>query len=62
MMIKGHCICLGDIVFLCLVRLYQLYNHWGMQVLIYLFIIVDLGLAVFEEPAVIPDMPIWVYC
>ena len=43
------------------VRLYQLYNHWGMQVLIYLFIIVDLGLAVFEEPALIPDMPIWVY-
>ncbi|XP_031419480.1 two pore segment channel 3 [Clupea harengus] len=41
------------------VRLYQLYNHWGMQVLIYLFIIVDLGLAVFEEPALIPDMPIW---
>ncbi|XP_062392597.1 two pore segment channel 3 [Sardina pilchardus] len=41
------------------VRLYQFYNHWGLQVLIYLFIIVDLGLAVFEEPALIPDMPIW---
>ncbi|XP_076151868.1 two pore segment channel 3 isoform X2 [Alosa pseudoharengus] len=41
------------------VRLYKFYNHWGLQVLIYLFIIVDLGLAVFEEPALIPDMPIW---
>ncbi|XP_063043101.1 two pore segment channel 3 [Engraulis encrasicolus] len=41
------------------VRLYQLYNHRGMKLFIYVFIIVDLGLAVFEEPALIPDMPIW---
>ncbi|KAL2087300.1 hypothetical protein ACEWY4_018359 [Coilia grayii] len=41
------------------VRLYQLYNHRGMKIFIYVFIIVDLGLAVFEEPALIPEMPIW---
>ncbi|KAM3865216.1 two pore segment channel 3 [Diretmus argenteus] len=40
------------------VRLYLLYNHWVPQVLLYVFILVDLCLAVFEEPAVIP-LPIW---
>ncbi|XP_067115529.1 two pore segment channel 3 [Osmerus mordax] len=41
------------------VRLYMLYNHWGFQVLVYTFIVVDLSLAVFEDPAVI-HVPIWV--
>uniref|UniRef100_A0A8D2LEY6 Ion transport domain-containing protein n=1 Tax=Varanus komodoensis TaxID=61221 RepID=A0A8D2LEY6_VARKO len=36
------------------VRLYYLYNHWAMQASLYLFIFVDLALAVFEEPAVYP--------
>lgn len=40
------------------VRLYQLYNHWVLKVLLYFFILVNLGLAVFEEPAVIAA-PIW---
>ncbi|KAG7492981.1 hypothetical protein MATL_G00019890 [Megalops atlanticus] len=41
------------------VRLYMLYNHWGMKVLLYTFIIVNLALALFEDPALIP-LPIWV--
>lgn len=40
-------------------RLYLLYNHWLPQVLLYIFIILDLSLAVFEEPAAIP-LPLWV--
>uniref|UniRef100_A0A674MY26 Two pore segment channel 3 n=1 Tax=Takifugu rubripes TaxID=31033 RepID=A0A674MY26_TAKRU len=40
------------------VRLYLLYNHWLPQVLLYIFIILDLSLALFEEPAVIP-LPSW---
>ncbi|KAM4603839.1 two pore segment channel 3 [Polymixia lowei] len=40
------------------VRLYLLYNHWALQVLLYVFILVDLSLALFEEPAVRP-LPIW---
>lgn len=44
---------------LCLFRLYLLYNHWLPQVLLYIFIILDLSLALFEEPAVIP-LPSWV--
>ncbi|XP_036389111.1 two pore segment channel 3 [Megalops cyprinoides] len=40
------------------VRLYMLYNHWGMKVLLYTFIIVNLALALFEDPALIP-LPIW---
>uniref|UniRef100_UPI0037E74FC8 two pore segment channel 3 isoform X2 n=1 Tax=Semicossyphus pulcher TaxID=241346 RepID=UPI0037E74FC8 len=40
------------------VRLYLLYNHWVAQVLLYFFILVDLSLAIFEEPAVFP-LPIW---
>lgn len=40
------------------VRLYQLYNHWVLKVLLYFFILVNLGLAVFEEPAVVA-VPIW---
>ncbi|KAI1896962.1 hypothetical protein AGOR_G00100300 [Albula goreensis] len=40
------------------VRLYMLYNHKAMLVLVYLLIIVNLGLAVFEDPALVP-LPIW---
>uniref|UniRef100_A0A3Q1K6T2 Ion transport domain-containing protein n=1 Tax=Anabas testudineus TaxID=64144 RepID=A0A3Q1K6T2_ANATE len=40
------------------VRLYQLYNHWLPRVLVYFFILVDLSLALFEEPAVVP-LPTW---
>ncbi|KAJ8246465.1 hypothetical protein GJAV_G00268130 [Gymnothorax javanicus] len=40
------------------IRLYVLYNHWGLLLLVYLLIIVNLGLAVFEEPAVFP-LPLW---
>ncbi|XP_070712716.1 two pore segment channel 3 [Pempheris klunzingeri] len=40
------------------VRLYLLYNHWLPQVLLYFFILVDLSLAIFEEPAVLP-LPTW---
>ncbi|XP_028830561.1 two pore segment channel 3 isoform X2 [Denticeps clupeoides] len=40
------------------VSLYLLYNHWAMQMIVYVFIFVDLALALFEDPAVIP-MPIW---
>uniref|UniRef100_A0A8C8JIX3 Ion transport domain-containing protein n=1 Tax=Oncorhynchus tshawytscha TaxID=74940 RepID=A0A8C8JIX3_ONCTS len=41
------------------IRLYLLYNHWGLQILVYAFILVDLALAIFEDPAVVP-LPIWV--
>lgn len=40
------------------VRLYLRYNHWLPQVLLYFFILVDLSLALFEEPAVVP-LPVW---
>ncbi|XP_035515599.1 two pore segment channel 3 [Morone saxatilis] len=40
------------------VRLYLRYNHWLAKVLLYFFILVDLSLALFEEPAVLP-LPIW---
>nr|XP_046232993.1 two pore segment channel 3 isoform X1 [Scatophagus argus] len=40
------------------VRLYLRYNHWLPQVLLYVFILVDLSLALFEEPAVVP-LPTW---
>ncbi|GLD68146.1 tau-tubulin kinase 1 isoform X1, partial [Lates japonicus] len=40
------------------VRLYLLYNHWLSKVLLYFFILVDLSLAIFEEPAVF-SLPIW---
>lgn len=40
-------------------RLYLLYNHWLPQLLLYIFIILDLSLAIFEEPAVVP-LPVWV--
>ncbi|KAI4833171.1 hypothetical protein KUCAC02_016085 [Chaenocephalus aceratus] len=40
------------------VRLYLRYNHWLPQVLLYFFILLDLSLAVFEDPAVIP-LPSW---
>ncbi|XP_026866275.2 two pore segment channel 3 isoform X1 [Electrophorus electricus] len=40
------------------VRLYLIYNHWMLHVLVYVFILVDLALALFEEPALIP-LPVW---
>ncbi|XP_056590898.1 two pore segment channel 3 [Triplophysa dalaica] len=40
------------------VRLYLLYNHWIMQMLVYVFIITNLALALLEDPAVVP-VPIW---
>lgn len=40
-------------------RLYLLYNHWLPQLLLYVFIVLDLSLAIFEEPAVVP-LPAWV--
>ncbi|MGH0161197.1 UNVERIFIED_CONTAM: hypothetical protein FKN15_044694 [Acipenser sinensis] len=40
------------------IRLYRLYNHWGLLSITYIFIVVDLALAIFEEPAVVP-LPIW---
>lgn len=40
------------------VRLYILYNHWALKVALYFFILVNLGLALFEDPAVVP-LPIW---
>uniref|UniRef100_A0A669QAI8 Ion transport domain-containing protein n=1 Tax=Phasianus colchicus TaxID=9054 RepID=A0A669QAI8_PHACC len=36
------------------VRLYYLYNHWFMRTATYIFIFLNLSLAVFEEPAVYP--------
>ncbi|XP_029450184.1 two pore calcium channel protein 1-like isoform X2 [Rhinatrema bivittatum] len=36
------------------VRLYYFYNHWAMQAAAYLFIIIDLSLALFEDPALYP--------
>uniref|UniRef100_A0A6Q2YSW6 Ion transport domain-containing protein n=1 Tax=Esox lucius TaxID=8010 RepID=A0A6Q2YSW6_ESOLU len=40
------------------IRLYLLYNHWVLRIVVYAFIIADLALAIFEDPAVIP-LPIW---
>ncbi|XP_068607278.1 two pore segment channel 3 [Brachionichthys hirsutus] len=40
------------------VRLYLRYHHWLLKVLLYVFILVDLSLAVFEDPAVFP-LPTW---
>ncbi|KAM3623127.1 uncharacterized protein V6R79_007341 [Siganus canaliculatus] len=40
------------------VRLYLRYNHWIPKVLLYSFILVNLCLALFEEPAVFP-LPTW---
>ncbi|XP_027138515.1 LOW QUALITY PROTEIN: two pore segment channel 3 [Larimichthys crocea] len=40
------------------VRLYLRYNHWLPQVMLYVFILVDLSLALFEEPAVL-HVPTW---
>ncbi|XP_062244243.1 two pore segment channel 3 [Platichthys flesus] len=40
------------------VKLYLLYNHWFLKVLLYFFILLDLSLAVFEEPAVL-TVPSW---
>uniref|UniRef100_A0A3Q4MHC0 Two pore segment channel 3 n=1 Tax=Neolamprologus brichardi TaxID=32507 RepID=A0A3Q4MHC0_NEOBR len=40
------------------VRLYMLYNHWALKVLLYFFMLVNLSLAIFEDPAVYA-LPIW---
>ncbi|XP_043913194.1 two pore calcium channel protein 1-like [Protopterus annectens] len=40
------------------VRLYYLYNHWMTQAVTYFFIILNLALAVFEDPAVYA-LPVW---
>ncbi|XP_037545832.1 two pore segment channel 3 [Nematolebias whitei] len=40
------------------VRLYLLYNHWALKVLLYFFIMVNLCLAIFEDPAVFA-LPTW---
>ncbi|XP_037621311.1 two pore segment channel 3 isoform X1 [Sebastes umbrosus] len=40
------------------VRLYLRYNHWIPKVLLYFFILVDMSLAIVEDPAVFP-LPIW---
>ncbi|KAJ8002346.1 hypothetical protein DPEC_G00178920 [Dallia pectoralis] len=40
------------------IRLYLLYNHWVLHIVVYAVIVVDLALAIFEDPAVIP-LPIW---
>ncbi|XP_077935731.1 two pore segment channel 3 isoform X2 [Gasterosteus aculeatus] len=42
------CVC----VCVCVPRLYLRYNHWIPKVLLLFFIVVDLSLAIFEEPAV----------
>uniref|UniRef100_A0A5F9C7K4 Two pore channel 3 n=1 Tax=Oryctolagus cuniculus TaxID=9986 RepID=A0A5F9C7K4_RABIT len=36
------------------IRLYYFYNHWTLRVATYVFICVDLSLALFEEPALFP--------
>ncbi|XP_078256401.1 two pore segment channel 3 [Rhinoraja longicauda] len=41
------------------VRFYKLYNHWCTQGITYFFILVDLFLGLFEEPAVYL-LPLWV--
>ncbi|XP_043971407.1 two pore segment channel 3 [Gambusia affinis] len=40
------------------VRLYLLYNHWALKILLYFFILVNLSLAIFEEPALV-SLPTW---
>uniref|UniRef100_H2MDU1 Ion transport domain-containing protein n=1 Tax=Oryzias latipes TaxID=8090 RepID=H2MDU1_ORYLA len=40
------------------VRLYLLYHHWILKMLLYFFIVLNLSLAIFEEPAVLP-LPTW---
>lgn len=45
----------------CMCRLYLLYHHWILKVLLYFFIVLNLSLAIFEEPAVLP-LPTWVRC
>ncbi|XP_048452816.1 two pore segment channel 3 isoform X2 [Rhincodon typus] len=41
------------------IRFYKLYNHWSTQGITYFFILVDLFLGLFEDPAVYL-LPIWV--
>lgn len=53
--------CVRMCVCACTDRLYLRYNHWLSQVLVYGFILVDLCLALFEDPALVP-LPTWVRC
>ncbi|XP_078068430.1 two pore segment channel 3 [Mustelus asterias] len=41
------------------IRFYKLYNHWSTQGITYFFVLVDLLLALFEDPAVYL-LPIWI--
>ncbi|XP_051880841.1 two pore segment channel 3 isoform X1 [Pristis pectinata] len=41
------------------IRFYKLYNHWSTQGVTYFFILVDLFLGLFEDPAVYL-LPLWV--
>ncbi|XP_072356176.1 two pore segment channel 3 isoform X1 [Scyliorhinus torazame] len=41
------------------IRFYKLYNHWSTQGITYFFVLVDLLLGLFEDPAVYL-LPIWV--
>ncbi|XP_067883630.1 two pore segment channel 3 isoform X1 [Heterodontus francisci] len=41
------------------IRFYKLYNHWSTQGVTYFFVLVDLFLGLFEDPAVYL-LPIWV--
>uniref|UniRef100_H3BCK6 Two pore segment channel 3 n=1 Tax=Latimeria chalumnae TaxID=7897 RepID=H3BCK6_LATCH len=43
------------------IRLYRLYNHQVMEAVTYFFILVDLALALFEDPAVYL-LPVWATC
>ncbi|XP_008401465.1 two pore segment channel 3, partial [Poecilia reticulata] len=47
-----------NVFVLCAFRLYLLYNHWALKVLLYFFILVNLSLAIFEEPALV-SLPTW---
>ncbi|XP_072319541.1 two pore segment channel 3 [Eucyclogobius newberryi] len=40
------------------VRLYMLYNHWGLKVALFFFLLLDLSLALFEDPALV-HLPLW---
>ncbi|XP_037575073.1 two pore calcium channel protein 1 isoform X1 [Dermacentor silvarum] len=42
------------------VRIYNIYHHWGLQLVLYIFILINHLLAVFERPAVHGcELPIW---
>ncbi|KAH7972504.1 hypothetical protein HPB52_012730 [Rhipicephalus sanguineus] len=42
------------------VRIYNIYHHWGLQLVLYIFILINHLLAVFERPAVHGcELPLW---